>query len=341
MGWRRLRVFVAAVLLAAFAGGCAQLRDFFVPQPPGVADEWAALLEEVRAFERRIGFEETDNFLDLSHEQHAFPFCGYVSRLHLPYSYEDPAIRWLDSVSEQECRKFGHESDTYYGASEALGEIGTPVTPAMIASKLDRFLYLVMHEDCHDQFELPYGIEEPLCNLIAFRAMAAFSEEKFGSFAREDRAVRRYAAQQSKLTRATITYYDQLAALYARHQRAEISSEALLYERRAIFSRAERLLGGPQGELNNVVLANEMTYSRHYPFLESVLDALGGDLARTVEFFRQVDRAKPSKAAVMQHHRIASEESVDFIRAYEAAVVQTVTRVFREATGRDLAPVRK
>ena len=336
---KRIRSFVVAALLAALVGGCAQIRDIFVPQPPGVADEWTALLDEVRAFMRRAGFNETDNFLDLSQEQHAFPFCGYVSHLHLPYSYEDPAIRWLDSISEQECRKLGQGGDVYFGAVEAWGEIGTPVTPAMVTSKLDRFLYLVIHEDCHDQFELPYGIEEPLCNLITFKAMAAFSEEKFGSFAREDRAVRRYADRQSRLTRATITYYEQLAALYGRHQRAEITLDVLLRERSAIFRKAERVLGEPKGELNNVGLANDMTYSRHYPFLEAVYEALGRDLPRTVAFFRQVDRAKPARADVMKRLGLRNEENVDFIRAYEASVVETTRRVLLETTGRNVSPL--
>jgi hypothetical protein len=331
---KRIRSLAVFALVAALLGGCAQLRDLFIPQPPGVGDEWAALLDEIRAFERRIGFDETDNFLDLSHEQHAFPFCGYASRFDLPYSYEDPAIRWLDSVSEQECREVGQEADAYYGATEAAGESGTPVTAAMISSKLDRFLYLVIHEDCHDQFELPYGIEEALCDLIAYKAMAVFSEEKFGWYVREDRAVRRYAERQSRLARATITYYSQLATLYARHQRAEISSEALLRERSAIFRTAERVLGGPRGELNNVGIANDMTYSRHYPFLESVFDALGRDLARTVAFFRHVDQVKPSRAAVMKRHRIATEKSVEFIRAYEAAVVETIRQALQESRSR-------
>ena len=76
--------------------------------------------------------------------------------------------------------------------------------------------------------------------------------------------------------------------------------------------------------MNNVTIANEMTYSRHFPFLESVHDALGQDLARTVTFFSQVDRIKPSKAAVMKERGIADETSVQFVRAYEAALVATI-----------------
>jgi hypothetical protein len=133
-----------------------------------------------------------------------------------------------------------------------------------------------------------------------------------------------------------VAYYDQIAALYARHARAEISSDALLAERAAIFTKAERTLAREQGDLNNVTLANEMTYSRHYPYLDTVFEALGRDLARTVEFFRHVDRMKPSRTAVMQRHGIAVEESVESIRAYEASVVETIAGALAESqsTGR-------
>lgn len=329
----RARGLVVAALLAVLTAGCAGLGELFAPSAPGVADEWAALLHEIRAFERRIGFADTDNFVDLSREQDEFSFCGYVSRLSLPYSYEDPAIQWLDAATEEACRARGHDADAYYAAVEAWGEVGTPVTPAMITGKLDRFLYLVIHEDCHDQFELPYGIEEALCNVITFKAMAAFTEEKYGPYAREHRAVLRYAETESRITRATITHYERLATLYARYEGKEISSDALLQERAAIFKLAAKPLAWTRGELNNVSIANHMTYSRHYPFLESVFDALGRDLARTVAFFGRVDRIKPSAAGVMKRHGIGAENSVEHIRAYEAAVVETIRKALANETG--------
>lgn len=317
----KVRIFAVA-LVAVTVAGC----QIFAPTAPGVTDEWAPLLDEVRMYQKRIGFEATDNFQDLDKEQDSYPICGVTSRLALPYSYEDPAIQWRDSMTEQECRAAADGSDVFFATVESWGEIGTPVTPSMVDSKLDRFLYLVIHEDCHDQFELPYGVEEALCNLITYKAMAAFTREKFGSSAREHRAIRRYAGQQAELTRATTTVYEQLAALYARYQRKEISEEVLLRERAAFYRKAERKLAWQRGELNNVSLANDMTYSRHYPMLERVYEALGSDLSRTVAFFRQVDQMKPSHAAVRKRHRLLTETSVEFIRAYEAAVVETIEK---------------
>ena len=242
----------------------------------------------------------------------------------MPYSYEDPAIRWGDALNEKDCRAAANGDDVYFTKVEAIGEIGTAVTSTMLEGKLDRFLYLVIHEDCHDQFDLPYGVEEALCNLLGYKGMSAFTAQKYGAKAREDRAIRRYAEKQSELTRAVVGYYQQVEQLYARHARNEIAGEAVLMQRARIFGSAERTFGWRRNAMNNVGLANEMTYSRHYPLLEQVYEALEGDLAKTVVFFKQVDKLKPTAVAVMKQHRISDGKSVQFVRAYESAVVQTI-----------------
>jgi hypothetical protein len=314
----------AFVVVAAI--GCMHWRGFASPPAPDVASNWRALLDDLRAFERTIGYAPTNNFKSVTGERESYPFCGQASRYTLPYSYEDPAIRWFDDVSEEQCHATSGEIDVYFGSVEAMGEIGTPVTPSMISGNLDRFIYLVIHEDCHDQFDLPYGFEEALCDVITYHAMAAFSKQKFHWYSREDRAIKSYTREQSKQTRATIRHYGQLDVLYARYRQAELSAEELLRERAEVFAAAERALEYDEGTLNNVVLANLMTYSRHYPFLESVFEALGSDLARTLNFFRHVDERKPSRAQTLQRHRIAEENSVEFVRAYEMAVVEATAK---------------
>lgn len=332
-GKSRLRAACAAGLAAALLGlvvlGCMQWRDFASPPPPEVSAEWRALIADLRAFERTIGFQETKNFLTLTGERESFAFCGRASRYLLPYSYEDPDIRWIESVTETECRAEAAEADVFYGTVEAMGEIGTPVTPSMLTSKLDRFVYLVIHEDCHDQFDLPYGVEEALCNVITYHAMDRFSSDAYRWYSRENRAIKSYTGMQSTQTRATIRHYAQLEALYARYRRAEVSGERLISERARLFASAERSLELDKGTMNNVVMANYMTYSRHYPALERAHQALGRDLRRTVEFFRHVDRIKPSKAEVMKRTGAAAD-SVELVRAYESAVMQTAQQALTE-----------
>ncbi len=337
MGHRRkvgrlARGCAMAVLLVTAVAGCTQLGDWLTPSPraPG---EWTALVAEVRVYERGIGFTDTKNFVEATQEQEAYPFCGYASRWVLPYSYQDPAITWITSVTRDQCRALAGEDDVFFDVAEAVGEMGTPVTPAMLEGKLNRFLYLIIHEDCHDQFDLPFGIEEALCEFITFKGMVAFGDAKYGLQAREDRELRRYADLQSQRTRALTAYYAQLAALYERYDRKEITREELLRERAAIYRSASVPIGVPVADLNNVRMANGMTYSRYYALVETVFEAQGSDLGRTVAFFRRVDKAKPPRAAVLKRLNLKSEKTLEFVQAYEQATVDTIRRMLAD-TGR-------
>ena len=313
----------ALVLLVAVTAGCGV-------SVPRQESKWTSLLAEVRAFERRLGFSRTSNFLDLSKEEESSTTCGRASRLYLPYSYEDPAIRWRNAVTEAECREGSEGLDIYFSKVEAWGEVGTPVTSSMLEGKLDRFFYLVIHEDCHDQFDLPHGFEEALCNVIAYKAMPVFSRERYGDASREHKAVSQFTARQEALTRGTTAVYEQLETLYGRYRRKEMSADELLKERAALYRKAGKALAWRRGALNNVGLANDMTYSRHYPYIVSVYEALGRDLERTVAFFKRVDAIKPARQAVMKQYRIESKNSVELIRAYEAEVVKTVEKALAE-----------
>jgi hypothetical protein len=316
------------VLLAA----CGQLRDLTSPSPPDLSAEWKVLLDELRAFERRLGFRETRNFARLTDEHDDYPYCGWAPKHVLPYSYEDPAIRWLESADAGQCREAGADNDWYFGSVEVWGEIGTPVTPAMIAGALDRFVYLVIHEDCHDQFDLPFGIEEPLCNIITYRAMATFAAQKYRWYTRENRVIRNYGLTESRQTRTTVVHYNQLEALYAAYYRRELSLEALMQARAVVFAKVERALELPEGEINNISMATYMTYSRHYAYLEGIVDGLGPDLARTVDFFRAVDARKPKLVELMQRLSIYDRKSLGLVRAYELAVIQTIEQARQRRT---------
>ena len=314
-------------LVALLLAGCASPpgSDTEAAEPRSY-HEVAALISEIRAFERRIGFEETTNFRRFSRETQWFPFCGRAPRLYLPYSYEDPAIEWSEPATEEECRAGQESVDVMFGVSEAVAERDTPVTASMLAAPLERLVYLVIHEDCHEQFTFPRGIEEALCSVITYKAMMQLAEEKFAPMPREHNAIQRYARQGAQHARVTIVLYGQLATLYARHERKELPSPAALRARERIFRTAQAAFEWKNGSINHLYIANAMTYSRHYPFLEDLSEALGRDLARTVSFFKAVDQNKPSAAEVLAQRGPGASSGVDFIRAYEAAVITTIEK---------------
>lgn len=288
---RMLRTIAAGVLLAVAAGGCVQREVRDVPVQAEPATPWQTVIAQAKAFTLRIGFVPTANFMQVSQDLTDFPFCGRASRLVLPYSYEDPAIEWLEAVSEAQCRSAAPAMDVYHGMSEAVGEVASPVTAAMIARGVPRMIYLVVHEDCHDQFTLPYGIEEPLCETLSYHAMKAIAAQPGPWNAAERRAILDYAIVNSGQIALNLRYYQQVAVLHARHARGELDEDALLRDSAVVFARAEASGGTPAGSINNVVLANRMTYARHHAFMERTFERLGSDLGRMVAFFQQVDAA--------------------------------------------------
>jgi hypothetical protein len=324
---RLVRAAGLAALLALAA--CFAPRSDDELKTPRSHDEWTGLVAELRAFQRRIGYAPTKNFRDFSGEKKDYPYCGHVSRFYLPYSYEDPAIKWYDVPSEEACLADAEGADVTFGTSEAVAERETPLTSAMLVAPLPRFLYVVLHEDCHEQYALPYGIEEPLCNAIAYRAMAAFAAERFKSMPAERRAIQRFVRAGVEHSRVTVASYEQLAVLYERHERSALPPEALLKERARIFRSMERRIAWPRGSMNNVWIANAMTYSRHSALIDRVFDALGGDLERTVRFFKHVDAVKPAPGEVVKRQRLANDTDLAFVRAYEAAIIETIERELR------------
>ena len=327
-GWAR---FAAAVALAALLAACGPLRENIAPTAPAMSGQWASLLDEIRRFERGIGFDATGNFADVANDLSAFPFCGHAPALVLPWSYEDPAIRWSNAESAEDCRARAPNDDIYFRKLEAQGESSTPVTGAMLAGKLDRFVYLVLHEDCHDQFELPYGVEESLCDFVTHQAMSAFAEQNYSPLSRERRSIRRYAETQAELAQATVEWYAQVEALYARHGRGEITADALLIERTVLFSAAEQPLGFARGELNNVSLATNMTYSRYYTQIGAAFEANGRDLARSVTFFKMIDAGRRNGGAAQQQRRIGEARSAGFLREQEGAIINAIGSAARGA----------
>ena len=328
---RWFALLAAAVVIAAVLVACRQVQHASAPPvAPRSYSEVQALIREVSVYERRIGFRETENFRRFSDERRSFPFCGNTPRFHLPYSYQDPSIKWYNVKTVDQCEAFEEDADVYFGHSEALGEIKSPVTPAMLSATIARLIYVIMHENCHDQFGLPYGIEEPVCNVIAYGSLPAFAGEHYGLLRAEYYAVGLYASNASTFAHTTIRFYEELGALYAANAKLAAGPDRVVLGKRAdILKRAGRALGWGSAEMNNVLLANAMTYSRHYPFVEEVFEALGRDVARMVAFFREVDAKRPASEEVMQRHGLANTESVEYLRAHERSVIETARELLR------------
>src|SRR5436190_3325713 len=142
---------LAAVLLALALAACGPLYPVD-PNLPALRPraEWSRLLEDVRAYQERIGFERTPNFQRADEAVEGYVMCGHSSPLYLPYSYEDPAIRWLEVATEEQCRASAKGGDVSFAIAAAFAGRATPLTRKMLTAPFARFLYVVVHEDCHE-----------------------------------------------------------------------------------------------------------------------------------------------------------------------------------------------
>jgi len=76
--------------------------------------------------------------------------------------------------------------------------------------------------------------------------------------------------------------------------------------------------------------ASYMTYSRHYPLLERIVDAGAGELAATVKLFRLMDARQPSTVALMKQLSVSNPKDARFLLAHEAAIIEITLRLAAE-----------
>ena len=93
------------------------------------------LIEEIKAFEKELGFNETDNFKTYSPQIEAYDYFFYTHETTLPYSLDDPLLL---------CSKGSPESynlegyDVFFYSIQAIAGVETAVTKSLIQAPLPR-----------------------------------------------------------------------------------------------------------------------------------------------------------------------------------------------------------
>lgn len=293
---RKTALLLVLFLAIIFNTACSTPRVDANTVDPQLLEERLALIRVIRKFEQRFGFTPVNSFLEYSEEVEAYPLCYLAPRTQLPYSYEDPLLRsrYDASMTKEFCDQLGIQlnMDAFFYAPEAVAGTGIPVTPALIKAPLGRFVFVVIHEDYHEQVNLPPSIEEPAGTLLAAEMAIEFARERFEEGSPEHKAVieelkHRYASRFAK----TRLFNTELEVLYATYSEGEVSEEELLRKREEIFQRAQNQMNHPV--VNNAFLAFDMSYARYYPVVEEVFTTLGEDLIATVRFFERVGQEIP------------------------------------------------
>ena len=149
---------------------------------PGISigqEQKLQLIEEIKEFERELGFVETENFRTYSPETEAYHYLFYTSSTQLPHSLDDPALIAAIGTRDSVSLDYQKYDAFFYSIPSVAGE-GTPVTESLMQAPLDRFIQIIFHEDWHEQVDLPLGLEEPSAEIIGYTAAMLFTRKKFG-----------------------------------------------------------------------------------------------------------------------------------------------------------------
>ncbi|MFC2066742.1 hypothetical protein ACFLUO_06800 [Chloroflexota bacterium] len=285
---RKAPLVLFIVLLLAISG-CGVLR------PHGsLTNEQAnklELVEEIKAFERKLGFNETDNFKTYSDETEAYDYYFYTSNTALPYSLDDSLLQAAKGKPESafiDLEKY----DVFSYSIEAIAGVKTPVTKSLLRAPMPRFIYIIFHEDWHEQMNSPLGIEEPCGEIVSYAAAMHFTEEKFGQDSAVYKILREEFDNKLEESRLYQQYYEELNVLYSRYYSGGISEAETLSRKAELLESMGNGLRGIWGakprQLNNAFIAFRMTYLRHFSLMYRVFSAVDFDLVKTMAIFQSV-----------------------------------------------------
>ena len=284
MATLRNTLLILLIVFLLIIPGC-QLHDGLT------REQKLELVGEIKAFEKKLGFNETENFKTYSDETEAYDYYFYTPKTVLPYSLDDPSLQFTTEESGS-ISTDSQEYDVFYYSIEAIAGVKTPVTRSLLRAPLPRFIHVIFHEDWHEQIDSPLGIEEPTGEVVSYIAAMLFAEEKFGGDSAVYRSLKKEFDNKLKESGVYHRYYDELRILYSRVHAGEIS-EAETFARKAELLESmgndlKDIWGGKPDQLNNAFIAFQMTYYRHLRFMHDVFSSTGFDLTKTVSIFRSV-----------------------------------------------------
>ena len=276
------------------------------------------LITEIKAFEKKIGFNETENFKTYSDETKAYDYSFFTSITTLPYSLDDPLLQAATGKPENipiDLEKY----DVFFYSIQAIAGGETPVTKSLLQASLPRFIHVIFHEDWHEQIDSPLGIEEPSAEVVSYTAAMLFAKEKFGQNSEVYETLQKRFNKKLEESELYQQYYDELNILYSSFHSGVVSEADTLAQKARLLKEMEKelknLWGAAPRQLNNAFISFQMTYFRHFPLIQRVYSATNYDLAETMAILRSVPAQEVAFGAVAEAKSI-EKEVTDYLLPY-------------------------
>ena len=272
-----------ALLLILGLPACVQFGGLVVlPDKEKVAAR-ILLTKEIKAYQARLGWNATDNFLRYSEAFESIRFCGHAGE----FDFDTHDFRAEKNV----CLKKDQRRDAVYSEFEAVAGSAVPLSPSSVNATLERFIYLIFHEDFHEQVrDIPsLALNESATQLVSLIAARDFAREKYGESSAAYRSFARDIETSIQGAHIETRYYRELSLLYALVAKKKVNREMALNEKERLYRAMQdeckdivlSVANSCKDITNNVLFKWNIAYSLHYPLFYSLNRCLGGDTVKT------------------------------------------------------------
>jgi len=284
------------------------------------------LVPEVKAFgEEALGLKETQNYqsvyLSSAHPPVYTLSASPKDRLSrvtwwFPIVGDMPYLGFfeLEKAKREKAKLVKKDYDVIIGRADAYSTLGwfkDPVTLNLLQGSTLELVQTILHEMAHttlyvkDQPEFSEG----LAVLVGQMGALAFFEEKYGSRHPLAQEARKSIQDERIFSTFLGSVLERLEILYA----SPLDYQEKLRARETVFSESQkefqhiagrfqtdRFLAFGSRELNNAYLMAIGLYHRHFNLFEAVLRENGGDLGKTILFFKDLSKGSGDLLEQMQ-----------------------------------------
>lgn len=251
-------------------------------------------IKEVKEFEAGLGFKETKNFVDFD-ENVSYSALYFQKFSDMPFSYLDPRMgfRGIDDKNLEKGVSFAKLMFTkYYGIDTTKCDFflylngawagGTKITPGMLDKTPKDLAYTVMHEDWHDNVDLPMHIEEATCDLIGIAGTAQFLKMENANKSLRERLDFAMAINYThkKLSDLSTLFYF----------KAIDTTTYYLRKRDGLHELKNKLVSLRQdtSEINAAWVSFYHVYTHYYPLMYRLYDACNADIKEFVGVLKTI-----------------------------------------------------
>ncbi len=246
--------------------------------------EKIALISKVKKFAASIGLEPTNNFKEYRDSPEKYNLFFYSKKTDVPYSYIDPLLNYKQSDYDNLASSviaFGidtNEYDVYFYTTLGIAS-GSYITRNLLNCEDAVIADVVLHEDMHDNTNLPRQIDEATALIVGVAGSSRFMKSDEMDLI----CLMEYLLAEAEKINSLHKNITEANLLY---KNGKISFKSYL------TIRDYKLLVTGQESMASV--AQHHTYMRYVPLLLRLFRSLNYDLKRFVKFMKEFPFKEPS-----------------------------------------------